>query len=532
MRFFAIAISGAPAAFTSKGGTPIVAGAQFCSVIDSGQGMGFRNDPSALRVQFHIELKPSHTAEPKSFVRIYGPSLDMLGQASDLKKLPIKIYGGFWGGGDNKYALPLAVEEAPYAGLLVSGTILTAMGNWIGNEMTLDIFIAGGGGAPKGGPETPGAATSGSAESGGPGGAPTPRMARMRGRQRSIGRPQRFLRAPISPDQFDDNPLAGITGDLQTLINTISSFASGGWLQTPLNLIHNMMPGMPLDSVLTQALNTAFPNSQVVSLIKGGLTIGFQDAGFYQTLGQYAGYVKNLSKNIVSGGIGGALSSIGGAASGLGGLVGGTVGSELGSIGSLASSAGGLANKLGIGGGAANNYDGIQIFPVKDMLILYDGDKAFGNIKLKFWDLIGQPTWVKPGLINFMTPMRADIFPSMKVTMPEQALQGIKPDVGNVVGPGSNLPRSLEITFAGDFTVQTVMVVGDSRHPAGTSWALSVNAAGTAATDTGFTSSETPGAATSGGATSGGPSGAPTPGMVLHGNPAMQRQMLRNRQWR
>jgi hypothetical protein len=248
-----------------------------------------------------------------------------------------------------------------------------------------------------------------------------------------------------------------MTGDISSLASAFSTFMSGGWQQNPINMIHNMMPGMDLSSAMQQTLGTVFPTSKVVSLLKSGLTLPYQDAGFYQTLGQYAGYAKTLSKSIVNGA---------GGASGLGGL-----GSALG-VSALAAGGG--------GGSSGGSYDGVSIFPVKDKIFLYDGTHNSGEVTLRFIDLIGQPTWVKPGTINFMTPMRADIVPTITVTMPPNTLQSIAANAGNMygqTGEGSGiLPHSLAINFQGSFTVQTVMVVGDSRHPDGKSWALSVQA--------------------------------------------------------
>ena len=463
MRFYAIKIDGAPAAFTPIQDA-LIPGAQFCSVIKVGGE--FTNDYSALRCMFHFEMGKAHgVGNNNAFVRLYGIPMDMLSQASDLSQKTISVYGGFWGGGDRKLALPLAVKEDPYRGLLVTGSILTAMGNWKGQDMTLDIFIApqaqevpggGSGAAPASGGELGGSGSSTMSYSG----------ARFSTRQRSIGSPVRRLRSLVSETQFD-NPLSGITGDIGSLISAFTSFTGGGWMQTPLNLIHNMMPGMPLDSVLQQTLSAAFPNAKIVSLIQAGLSLNYQDSGFYQTLAQYSGYVNALSKSIVTGGNG----SIGQ----LAGLVGNAVG---GDVGQAITSVGGAVSKLA-GGSNANNYKGINIYAVKDKIILHDGTKSAGNVNLDFDDLIGQPTWVSPGMINFMTPMRADIYPPLTVTLPNDTLQFVNPSPDNTYNGKDQsryLARSLATTFQGAFQVLTVQVIGDSRHPAGELWALSINA--------------------------------------------------------
>jgi hypothetical protein len=448
MRFYAVKITGAPAAFGGGAAGALIPGAQFCSVING------QNDFAALRVQFHMELQAGHIAINNSFVRIWGVPISMLSQASNLQNCPIEVYGGFWGGGSAGLALELAKQQAPHAGLLASGVIYSAMGNWLGSEMTLDIFIQGqapnkqGQPAPEGSPAAPGASPS----------AQTNLSAlRMRGRQRQIGRPPTHLRSPVSVTQFD-NPLAGVTGDIQSLIQAVTSFAGGGWLQQPLNIIHNMTKGMPLDSVLQQTLSAAFPNAQIVMAIKSGLTLNYDDKGFYGSLGQYAGYIKALSNSIVNGGgVGGAISSVGNA-------IGGSAGQAINSVGSAVSKV----------TGATNNYTGIDIYPVPNKVIVHDGTVSIGNVQIQFEDLIGQPTWVANSRMNFMCHMRADILPPMDVTMPPNTLQYIQPNFGSVYQGNASLPMSLAVSFQGAFKVQKVMVIGDSRHPAGSSWCLSV----------------------------------------------------------
>ena len=442
MRFYAIKIDNPPAAFKIVGNA-LIAGAQFCSVIDVGNG--WENDYAALRCMFHFTLGPAHgVGDSNAFIRLYGIPMDMLSQASDLSNKTISVYGGFWDGGSQGHALELARKEGKFRGLLVTGSILTAMGNWKGQDMTLDIFIAPQSTSPPAG----GAPASTGGESGGSGSSTVQSLSttRFRSRQR-IGSPRRHLRAPVSAEQFD-NPLAGITGDINTLISAFNSFTGGGWMQTPLNLIHNMMPGLPLDSVLKQTLSAAFPNAQIVSLVRAGLSLTYQDSGFYQTLAQYSGYINALSKSIVTGGNG----SIGALAGAVGGAVGGGVGQAITNVGSV-------ANQLT--GGNQNNYPGITIYAVKDKLILHDGTKAMGTVALDFVDLIGQPTWVKPGKINFMTPMRSDIYPTIDVTLPNDTLQYVNPDPQNTYNgqdQSGYLARSLATTFQGAVHVTEVQV--------------------------------------------------------------------------
>lgn len=79
----------------------------------------------------------------QSFVRVWGIPITDISQARNLNGRNIAVYGGMGKG------LPLA--DPSQAGLLVSGQINQAFGNWIGVNMTLDLQIRAGG-PPQPGP--------------------------------------------------------------------------------------------------------------------------------------------------------------------------------------------------------------------------------------------------------------------------------------------------------------------------------------------------------------------------------------------
>ena len=105
------------------------------SVSSSGQPLA-----NALNVEFDIPV--AALAEPVgdsgAFVRIWGISLQEISQANDLNGKLISVYAGMGKG------LPLATAAAGQAGLLVSGYIFQALGNWVGTAMTLDLIIQAG----------------------------------------------------------------------------------------------------------------------------------------------------------------------------------------------------------------------------------------------------------------------------------------------------------------------------------------------------------------------------------------------------
>jgi hypothetical protein len=453
MRFYAIKIDGAPSAFQAVNGP--VAGAQFSSVVDMRDGKGFQNDPGALRCMLRIEMRNIATVLPNSFVRLYGVDLQMLKQASNLQDLPIEVYAGFWPG------LPLATEEAPYAGAIYCGTIWQAFGNWEGVDMTLDLLLSAGNSAS--GRESPMASTSTEGAGAHSGFQSTGGQRLLTRQRRSTGR-----HAPLGHGvQATPRDLGGIvggiaSGDIGSVLSSIaSSFGiSAGWGSTPANLIHNWQPGEQLSNSIRRTLTQAFPWCTIDVRIASLLTnIGAQDSGFYQSIEQYMGFIKQTSVSLMSGSQGAA----------------GTMSSLVSALAQGSQDAGlqTLADALKAAGQSSpgsDTYRGIQAFIRCQRIIVTDNNPVNGlemGPTLKFEELIGQPTWIAADTITFMTPMRADIYPPLLVTLP-QALQTVAPGAGRVplVAP------SMSINFSGPCQLTQVTYNGDSRHPEGSSWAL------------------------------------------------------------
>lgn len=99
-----------------------------------------QTDPGALNVEMDIQVAPFDTPVGGSFVRVWGIPLTDIGQAADLNFKNIAVYGGMQKG------LPLA--NPAQSGLLVSGTINQAFGNWRDTDMTLDMILVAGGPPP------------------------------------------------------------------------------------------------------------------------------------------------------------------------------------------------------------------------------------------------------------------------------------------------------------------------------------------------------------------------------------------------
>lgn len=93
------------------------------------------SDPNALDMLIDAPISSGHEppGDVGAMVRLWGIPLTDISQSANLNKMNIKVYGGMQKG------LPLA--NPTQAGLLVQGQIFQAFGNWIGNNMTLDLQI-------------------------------------------------------------------------------------------------------------------------------------------------------------------------------------------------------------------------------------------------------------------------------------------------------------------------------------------------------------------------------------------------------
>ena len=296
MRFYAIKLLNTGTgsigdAFPVTSGA-VIPGAQFCSVIDTGQGFGYENDPSALRVAFQAEIQDMTRVITNAWIRIYGITMDMIDQAANLTGVGVEVYGGFWPG------LELASWEARYMGLLFQGVVDGAFGNWKGNDITLDIILQqGDNGGSSGGGSGVGQGSAGTSAGGQTARLPPPGPSRLVSRQRRIGRRRRGS-PPPSAAQFDE----GGGGDIGGAIGSfLSSFGGEGVGGDPQKIIHNMTEGMTLDKAAQQTLSAAFPNMPIVTAMKDGMKLNYHDAGFYQTITQHLTYIKGLSKDLAKG---------------------------------------------------------------------------------------------------------------------------------------------------------------------------------------------------------------------------------------
>ena len=91
------------------------------------------NNPSALNLEMDAPVVPFHTPQGKCSVRVWGVPLLALSHAANLNGALFELRGGMSAG------LPLA--NPAQAGLIVTGQIFQAFGNWQGVNQTLDLVM-------------------------------------------------------------------------------------------------------------------------------------------------------------------------------------------------------------------------------------------------------------------------------------------------------------------------------------------------------------------------------------------------------
>ena len=188
--------------------------------------------------------------------------------------------------------------------------------------------------------------------------------------------------------------------------------ADTGTSDSPKNVVLNWQAGQNLSQAIANVLNTAFPGVAQTISISPRLVLGYDVPGVYDTLAQFARYVKQASQAVIN----------------------------------------------GPGGGA---YQGVDITLRNNQFIVYDGTTQAAPKALSFLDLIGQPTFINPFQVQAMFVMRADIEVSDYVTLPP--------------GLVTTAPQGLayfkdKTTFQGLFQVDQIRHAGHLRQPDAASW--------------------------------------------------------------
>ena len=177
------------------------------------------------------------------------------------------------------------------------------------------------------------------------------------------------------------------------------------------NVIHNWPAGQPMSQAIKQTLTTAYPSYTPVINISPKLVLSYTDTGYYQSIGQYATYIFNISNSIMN----------------------------------------------------SSSYHGVQMHFKNKQIIVNDGTVKGNSFTVNFQDLIGQPIWTGPITIQFKTVMRGDADVGMTAILP-QSLATL------TYASGTQSGGSASNVIQGNFTVTSIRHTGNFRQPDWPSW--------------------------------------------------------------
>lgn len=190
---------------------------------------------------------------------------------------------------------------------------------------------------------------------------------------------------------------------LDMVVNVI-----GGSAKDPKNLVLNWRKGETLGESIKASLAIAFPDFQCEINTSSNLVLNQDETGYYETITQFADYVKIVSQHILG-----------------------------------------------------DKYQGVDILVQNKKFIVYDGTTQTTPKEVKFVELIGQPTWIDFGVVQFKCVMRADLNVSDYVKLPP----------GQVTTTAQSYSQYRDgSVFSGVFQVDQVRHVGNFRQPDASSW--------------------------------------------------------------
>lgn len=189
---------------------------------------------------------------------------------------------------------------------------------------------------------------------------------------------------------------------------------SAGSPSDPRNIVLNWQKGKALSEAIKTTLQTAFPGRTVTVNISSDLVQDRDEAGYWASLSQFAPWLKQKT--------------------------------------------------IGLKGG---DYTGADIFITETEVRVYDETSQSAPLEVAFNDLIGQPTWIEPAVIQVSCVMRADISVGDYIKLPKAQV--------------TTTPQSLSqyrdaSVFQGTFQVRQVRHVGAFRTPDATAWLTVIDA--------------------------------------------------------
>lgn len=174
-------------------------------------------------------------------------------------------------------------------------------------------------------------------------------------------------------------------------------------------LITNWPAGTPMKTMITNTLNQAFPGYKLQINIKDNLVLTHDEQGFYGTMGQFAEYVQNISRDIIN----------------------------------------------------IEGYPGVRIVVNQNTFIIDDASTPVTPTNILFTDLIGQPTWVGPNQISCSLVLRGDLQVFDYIKLPPTQVQ--------TQAQSYALYRQAS-AFQGSFQILSLRHIGNLRTSDASAW--------------------------------------------------------------
>ena len=173
--------------------------------------------------------------------------------------------------------------------------------------------------------------------------------------------------------------------------------------------------GDKMIGMIEQVLKRNHPDYTVKSKIKDNLVLTNDESGAYSTISQFARYVFNTSRSIVT----------------------------------------------------DQGYQGVTIIVQGKTIIVQDGSSQKKPKDIKYTDIIGQPTWLSIAEMQFKAVIRSDLFVGDFIKIPESVIKQSSRSMQTF--------KKNNTTFNGTFQISQIRHVGNSRQPDANSWCTIIN---------------------------------------------------------
>lgn len=184
------------------------------------------------------------------------------------------------------------------------------------------------------------------------------------------------------------------------------------------NIYLNWKKGTPLQTAIANTLTTAYPTYKQTFSINPKLVYTEDQIGYYGSLEQFSQYVKQISETIINGPNGGS-------------------------------------------------YAGVDITVSDGAFIIKDGSVQSAPTQILFQDMIGQPTWLGPQIIQLKCAMRSDLKVGDYIKMPPSIV---------ISGPTTVFPTNDSASiFQGTFRINAIRHIGNYKQPDAAAWVTTID---------------------------------------------------------